>query len=137
MVQRAAKPADGRCCNAVGDQVAAGEVIAAQSSCGHEAHNGARRSEASRECSRSVLRRARGDHTAALNDGDTLFLHTDGLIERVGEDLDDGHRRLHAAVARHAALDLDDLVDATIADVAPAATDNGVVLALRLTRSRA
>ncbi|WP_018332597.1 GAF domain-containing SpoIIE family protein phosphatase [Actinomycetospora chiangmaiensis] len=84
----------------------------------------------------SVLRRARQDHTTELDDGDTLFLHTDGLIERIGEDLDDAHRRLHAALARHADLALADLVDATIADVAPAATDDVVVLAIQLTGTR-
>nr|WP_246326010.1 GAF domain-containing SpoIIE family protein phosphatase [Actinomycetospora corticicola] len=79
-----------------------------------------------------ALQRPRGDHHAVLHDGDTLFLHTDGLVERPGEDLDEGHRRLGAALARHAGLAPDALVDATIAEVAPAATDDVVVLALRL-----
>ncbi|MDL5160336.1 GAF domain-containing SpoIIE family protein phosphatase [Actinomycetospora termitidis] len=80
----------------------------------------------------SVVRRPRTDHTVDLPDGCTVVLHTDGLIERPGEDLDEGARRLREALTLHAGLPLDRLVDAAIADVAPAAVDDVVVLAIRL-----
>ncbi|MEJ2871938.1 GAF domain-containing SpoIIE family protein phosphatase [Actinomycetospora sp. OC33-EN08] len=80
----------------------------------------------------AVVQRARTDHTAELQDGATIVLHTDGLVEHVGEDLDEGSRRLREALGRHAGLPLEELVDATITTVAPAAVDDVVVLAVRL-----
>src|SRR4051794_9163187 len=41
--------------------------------------------------------------TAEIGPGDVLVLYTDGLVERRGEDLDDGLDRLTAAVQRHGA----------------------------------
>jgi anti-anti-sigma factor len=43
--------------------------------------------------------------TADISPGATLVLYTDGLIERRGELLDDGLRRIRQAAARHAAAD--------------------------------
>ncbi|MFG3340706.1 PP2C family protein-serine/threonine phosphatase [Glycomyces sp. NPDC048151] len=53
--------------------------------------------------------------------GDTLVLYTDGLIERRGEDIDVGLRRLCETVARHSALAPEELADAALADLGVAA----------------
>jgi anti-anti-sigma factor len=48
-------------------------------------------------------RRPFTEGTAEIEPGDVLLLYTDGLIERRGENLDDGLERLAAAVRRHGA----------------------------------
>lgn len=79
-----------------------------------------------------AVTRPRRDHEAELHDGCTLFLYTDGLIERSGEDLDEGSARLLAALDRHRALPLQDLVDTTVSMLASAGTDDVAALAIRL-----
>ncbi|MBR7834821.1 SpoIIE family protein phosphatase [Actinospica durhamensis] len=49
--------------------------------------------------------------------GDTLVLYTDGLIERRGEDIDEGLARLTGALGRYTAHDPQDLADALLGDL--------------------
>lgn len=79
-----------------------------------------------------AVRRPRVDRSADLVDGCTVFLHTDGLIERRGGDLDDGTARLRAVLHRHAGLAPQELVDTVVAELAPGADDDVVALAIRL-----
>jgi GAF domain-containing protein/anti-sigma regulatory factor (Ser/Thr protein kinase) len=64
---------------------------------------------------------------------DTLFLYTDGLVERPGQSLDDGLDRLLSSLAAHAGADPADLVDAVLDDLVPPGErpDDIAVLALR------
>jgi serine phosphatase RsbU (regulator of sigma subunit) len=52
-------------------------------------------------------RRRRTEQTT-LPAGSTLLLYTDGLVERRGETLDDGLRRLLSTIEQHAHEDLDE-----------------------------
>ena len=79
-----------------------------------------------------AVTRPRRDHHVELADGATIFLHTDGLIERPGEDLDDGARRLEAALERRRGLPLQAMVEGVLSELASTATDDVVVLAIRL-----
>ncbi|MGY5532191.1 SpoIIE family protein phosphatase [Streptomyces sp. C-3] len=54
--------------------------------------------------------------TVELDPGNTLILCTDGLVERPGDDLDDGFRTL-ARLVREGPADLDELADVLCADV--------------------
>ena len=56
----------------------------------------------------------RHDHTHDLPDGATLLLFTDGLVERRGENLDDGLTRLRNALTDLAQVPLDELCDAVL-----------------------
>ncbi|GAA4962152.1 SpoIIE family protein phosphatase [Kineococcus glutinatus] len=73
----------------------------------------------------------RSDHAEALHPGATVVLYTDGLVERRGETLDEGLRRLVEAGARLAELPLPGLCDALIAELAPSAEDDVALLAVR------
>jgi serine phosphatase RsbU (regulator of sigma subunit) len=53
----------------------------------------------------------RHDHTVDLEPGDTLFLVTDGLVERRDSDLDEGIRRLREALIEFAGRPLQELLD--------------------------
>ncbi|MER6135175.1 SpoIIE family protein phosphatase [Streptomyces sp. NPDC001815] len=68
--------------------------------------------------------------------GATLVLYTDGLIERRGEDIDQGLRRLGDSLRRHHALDPEPLADAVLADLLPAAgsgpDDDTALVVIRL-----
>ncbi|MGY1711969.1 SpoIIE family protein phosphatase [Geodermatophilus sp. SYSU D00758] len=77
--------------------------------------------------------RARPEAGTVLAAGSTLLLFTDGLIEVRGADLDEGLRRLAAAVTARASASLDALVDGALAElVGPAGTDDDIaVVALR------
>jgi hypothetical protein len=79
-----------------------------------------------------AVRRPRGDHEIHLDDGCTVFLHTDGLIERQGVDLDEGTARLRESLTRHADRSPQDLVDTVVSELAPRADDDVVALAIRL-----
>ncbi|TDQ46384.1 serine phosphatase RsbU (regulator of sigma subunit) [Actinomycetospora succinea] len=79
-----------------------------------------------------AVRRPRIDHEVVLDDGCTVFLHTDGLIERPGGDLDEATARLRDTLTRHAALSPQDLVDTVVSELAPGADDDVVALAIRL-----
>lgn len=66
---------------------------------------------------------ARAEHasfpeaTAACAPGQTLVLYTDGLVERRGEDIDTGLRRLTEALSRHRRLGVERLADALLRDL--------------------
>ena len=64
--------------------------------------------------------------------GSTLLLYTDGLVERRGESLTDGLRRLADALAAHGNLHVEELADALVQTMTPEAPDDDVaVLILR------
>jgi serine phosphatase RsbU (regulator of sigma subunit) len=83
--------------------------------------------------------RSRTDHVTPLPTGSTLLLYTDGLVERRGEDLDDGLERLVAAVEALTEHDLETFCDALISRLGDDGQDDIALLALRahdLTRPR-
>ncbi|RBY80319.1 histidine kinase [Blastococcus sp. TF02-09] len=74
----------------------------------------------------------RHDHTVDLEPGDTLFLVTDGLVERRGSDLDEGMARLQEAVRDLAGEPLDTLLDTVLERLVPVAgQDDVAVVAVR------
>ncbi len=73
----------------------------------------------------------RSDHTAVLHPGATVLLYTDGLVERRGALLDDGLEWLRSTCVRYAALPLEELCDALLADLEGQVEDDVAVLALR------
>ena len=75
---------------------------------------------------------ARADHTELLPVGSTVLFFTDGLVERRGENLDDGLDRLEALLAQVGALPLEQLCDALLRSLARAADDDIALLAVRL-----
>lgn len=66
--------------------------------------------------------------------GDTLVLYSDGLVERRGEDIDVGLRRLTSAVAAHTGLNPDRLADTVLRSlgVADGGPDDIVLIVVRL-----
>ena len=60
--------------------------------------------------------------------GSTLLLYTDGLVERRGESLTIGLRRLADALAVHGALGVEELADAVVQTMIPQAPDDDVAL---------
>jgi PAS domain S-box-containing protein len=76
---------------------------------------------------------ARQDRVAVLPAGSTVFLHTDGLVERRDRDLDTGTAQLVAVLAEYAALPLADLCDRVLERLfLPDAEDDVALLAVRL-----
>jgi serine phosphatase RsbU (regulator of sigma subunit) len=83
---------------------------------------------------------ARPEHTArpeaavAFNEGDTLVLYTDGLVERRREDIDISLARLADSLTRHRGLAPEDLADALLHDLQPegSATDDTALVIVRL-----
>ncbi|MFE2180483.1 PP2C family protein-serine/threonine phosphatase [Streptomyces sp. NPDC059455] len=72
--------------------------------------------------------------TVSYAPGDTLVLYTDGLIERRGEDIDVGLRRLTDTLARHTSLGPDHLADTLLTrlGVAEGGTDDIALIVVRL-----
>ncbi|WP_432561983.1 SpoIIE family protein phosphatase [Kineococcus sp. SYSU DK003] len=70
----------------------------------------------------------RHDGELLLRSGDTVLLHTDGLVERRDQSLDVGTARLLEAVARHADLGLEELCDALLDDLLPEHPEDDVAL---------
>ncbi|MFD8079847.1 PP2C family protein-serine/threonine phosphatase [Streptomyces sp. NPDC059718] len=68
--------------------------------------------------------------TAVYSVGATLVLYTDGLVERRGEDIDWGLRRLADRLAEHRSLDAEDLADSLMG--LGLATDDMAVVVVRL-----
>ncbi len=60
--------------------------------------------------------------------GSTLLLYTDGLVERRGESLTEGLRRLADALAAHGELHVEELADAVVRTMTPEAPDDDVAL---------
>lgn len=77
--------------------------------------------------------RSRAQAAFCFEQGDTLVLYTDGLVERRDEDIDAGLARLAARLTRHRDADPETLADALL-DLLPAdgATDDTALVALRL-----
>jgi len=77
----------------------------------------------------------RGPHgTAELEPGDTLVLFSDGLVERRGEEIDDGLERLRVAAGALHTLDVEELCRALVEELLGGrpVQDDVVVVALRL-----
>ncbi|WP_051516019.1 SpoIIE family protein phosphatase [Candidatus Blastococcus massiliensis] len=70
----------------------------------------------------------RASEATALPAGSTLLFYTDGLVERRGEDLDEGLRRLLATVEQHASEDLETLCDAILEVMVPRAGEDDVAM---------
>jgi len=62
--------------------------------------------------------------------GSTLLLYTDGLVERRGESLTDGLRRLADVLAAHGDLHVEELADAVVRTMTPEAPDDDVAVLL-------
>ena len=75
----------------------------------------------------------RSDEETELEDGCTVLLFTDGLVERRGQDLDEGLARLREVVAELAGADLDELCDGILDRLLPPEPEDDVALvAVRL-----
>ncbi|WP_245177011.1 SpoIIE family protein phosphatase [Geodermatophilus sp. DF01_2] len=76
---------------------------------------------------------SRQDRVAVLPAGSTVFLHTDGLVERRDRDLDTGTAELVAVLGEYAGLPLADLCDRVLERLfLPDAEDDVALLAVRL-----
>ncbi len=74
----------------------------------------------------------RSDHTVDLEDGQTLLLVTDGLVERRGSDLDEGMAALRQALSDLGTAPLDELCDTLLARLVPqTAADDVALVAVR------
>jgi serine phosphatase RsbU (regulator of sigma subunit) len=76
----------------------------------------------------------RPEATSPFDEGATLVLYTDGLIERRTEDIDTGLARLTDALARHRHSGPEDLADALLAELLPPSgnTDDTALVVIRL-----
>jgi serine phosphatase RsbU (regulator of sigma subunit) len=83
-----------------------------------------------------VSRAERHDHSVGLRSGDTLFLYTDGLIERPDRSIDDGLAWLRTQLEGRHALPLDELCDEQLRS-ASSRHDDIAVLAIRLDQAAA
>jgi GAF domain-containing protein len=72
----------------------------------------------------------RRDHHRDVDPGSTLFLYTDGLVERPGSDLDEGTDRLVRLLAENRHLPPAELVDLAVDTLAPDAPDDVVAFAV-------
>jgi serine phosphatase RsbU (regulator of sigma subunit) len=70
----------------------------------------------------------RQEESLVLEPSLTVLMYTDGLVERRGEDIDEGIDRLLAAASAVAEQPLEKLVDSVLADLCPEAPDDDVVL---------
>ena len=75
----------------------------------------------------------RQDHSVPLHPGATVLLYTDGLVERRGEDLDDGLEWLRSTAARlaRASVPLEALCDQLLGELRDDVEDDIALLALR------
>ena len=81
--------------------------------------------------------RERTERDVALEEGATIVLYSDGLVERRGEDIDVGMERWRAALQSSHALPLEDCIDEALASMlSDEPDDDVVVLAVRLSPKR-
>lgn len=74
----------------------------------------------------------RRDHTVDVPADSILLLYTDGLVERRGEDLEEGLERLAASAREHRDLSADAFLDRVLDDLlGPVLTDDVAALAVR------
>jgi serine phosphatase RsbU (regulator of sigma subunit) len=78
----------------------------------------------------------RVDQVIDLPDGSTLLLYTDGLVERRGESLDDGLRRLAEALLAVGDVDADEVCDRLLEAMLPEAPDDDVAMLVLRPRAR-
>jgi serine phosphatase RsbU (regulator of sigma subunit) len=71
---------------------------------------------------------ARDEHTAEVLPGDTIWLYTDGLVERTNESLDVGMARLRQVLSGLAALPLSQACDEVLARMLPDGHPDDVAL---------
>jgi GAF domain-containing protein len=74
----------------------------------------------------------RRDHHRVLDPGSTLFLYTDGLVERRGADIDEGIDRLRLLLSTRRGKPPAEIVDAAVATLAPDSPDDVVAFAVHL-----
>ncbi|MEV0535689.1 SpoIIE family protein phosphatase [Kitasatospora sp. NPDC050463] len=76
----------------------------------------------------------RPEATVTFDEGDTLVLYTDGLVERRREDIDTGLARLADSLALHRGTAPEPLADALLHDLLPhgGATDDTALVVVRL-----
>ena len=72
----------------------------------------------------------RRDHHHDLEPGSTVFLYTDGLVERRGSDLDQGTDRLRQLLAENRTVPPAELVDLAVDTLAPDSPDDVVAFAV-------
>jgi hypothetical protein len=77
-----------------------------------------------------IMRRPRVDHHITVTPGTTLFLYTDGLVERRGQDLDEGTDRLRELLARLHDRPIRELVDTVVAVLGSDSPDDVVAFAI-------
>ncbi|WP_285619631.1 GAF domain-containing SpoIIE family protein phosphatase [Kineosporia sp. NBRC 101677] len=75
----------------------------------------------------------RTTHELDLDPGDTLILHTDGLVQRAGRRISQGQESLLAAAREHHRLELPELLDRLLSELVDEGTDDDcAILAVRL-----
>ncbi len=70
----------------------------------------------------------REEHTVALRPGSTVVMYTDGLVERRGQDIDDGVALLCRALSERPDVSVDALANGLLAELLPSANDDDVAL---------
>ncbi len=78
----------------------------------------------------SLATSPRRDHHHDLEPGSTLFLYTDGLVERRGSDLDEGTDRLLRLLTENRDLSPSELVELAVDTLAPDSPDDVVAFAV-------
>jgi sigma-B regulation protein RsbU (phosphoserine phosphatase) len=74
----------------------------------------------------------RHDHEVSLTTGDTVVLFTDGLVERRGQTIDDGLRRVRETASAARGRPLEELCDALLMPFPDRGDDDVAVLAVRV-----
>jgi GAF domain-containing protein len=77
----------------------------------------------------------RCDHHHVLDAGSTLFLYTDGLVERRDSDVDEGIDRLRVLLAELHGRSPAEMVDTAVEALAPDARDDVVAFAIHLSQA--